>query len=405
MHGKEWTITVRRVRAVYLPGDTGGLVTAPTALAELGLPGIRPTGMPSTLPDSCSNALLTADGKPVAARIIGSPSALLGHGPIEVRACDPLALGAGTHRIAAIDPHTSGVVLNRMLLTSGADGAAVPAARFLPGPGSTPPAPRIQVHDDSRTEVTARVAGATTPFWLVLGESHNPGWTARIGNHDLGSPQLIDGYANGWLVHPTAGNPNFTVRMVWTPQATVTRATLVSTGAVIACFGLVIGSSLGRRRRRLAATRSTDDPPTIGTTGSGRGVLTSGAVIAAAGYGAFVGAAVRPWVGLVVGVLVLVACVRHRWRALLRFAPPVILVAIALVVSVGQLVHRYPAGGGWAGAFEVARMPAWIAVALLGADGVVGMVVRRAARRPSPSPQSADAVGRTDDSGVSQPPA
>ena len=58
------------------------------------------------------------------------------------------------------------------------------------------------------------MTGATQPFELVLGESVNKGWKAvaqpapgaPAGSHavDLGTSQLIDGFANGW--HVTAAD-------------------------------------------------------------------------------------------------------------------------------------------------------------------------------------------------------
>ena len=67
-----------------------------------------------------------------------------------------------------------------------------------------------------------RGAGGATkdqPFWLVLGQSDNSGWTASVDGHDIGRPQLVDGYANGWLINPAAGDVKISLR--WTPQRNV----------------------------------------------------------------------------------------------------------------------------------------------------------------------------------------
>ena len=39
------------------------------------------------------------------------------------------------------------------------------------------------------------------------------GWTASADGHDLGPPQLVDGYANGWLIDPTGGDDHGRVAM------------------------------------------------------------------------------------------------------------------------------------------------------------------------------------------------
>ena len=46
-------------------------------------------------------------------------------------------------------------------------------------------------HDGVRVALTA-------PAWLVLGESYNRGWRAACDGRDLGAPQVVDGFANGW---------------------------------------------------------------------------------------------------------------------------------------------------------------------------------------------------------------
>ena len=72
------------------------------------------------------------------------------------------------------------------------------------------------------------VTTATKPFWLVLGESQSPGWQAHVvGGRDLGGSQLVDGYANGWLVTPPASG-SFDVVFEWTPQRQVWAAIWLS---------------------------------------------------------------------------------------------------------------------------------------------------------------------------------
>ena len=67
-----------------------------------------------------------------------------------------------------------------------------------------PAGPTVKVDGQGRTSFDLSVTGATKgqPFWLVLGQSNNSGWTASVDGHDLGKPQLVDGYANGWLIDP-----------------------------------------------------------------------------------------------------------------------------------------------------------------------------------------------------------
>ena len=64
------------------------------------------------------------------------------------------------------------------------------------------------------------VSGATPgePFWLVLGQSFNSGWSASIDGEGIGDPELVDGFANGWQVVPDADS--FVVDLRFAPQTT-----------------------------------------------------------------------------------------------------------------------------------------------------------------------------------------
>ena len=72
----------------------------------------------------------------------------------------------------------------------------------------------------------------------MLGQSQSPGWQAHIqGGRNLGSSELVDGYANGWLVTPT--KKSFDVVLEWTPQRQVWAALWLSLLGVLLCLGLV----------------------------------------------------------------------------------------------------------------------------------------------------------------------
>src|SRR6185437_1218153 len=106
--------------------------------------------------------------------------------------------------------------LDQLALDSDPNGGAGPAA--TPTAAGTPqlpatqpgPAPTLTVTASHIDGHAADVAGATQPFELVLGESVDKGWQAVAspgagappGAHavNLGPPQLVDGFANGWPV-------------------------------------------------------------------------------------------------------------------------------------------------------------------------------------------------------------
>jgi hypothetical protein len=240
-----------------------------------------------------------------------------------------------------------------------------------------------------------RVTGADAPFWLVLGQSHNRGWVASVDGHDLGEGELVNGYANGWRIDPTDGRP-IDVTLTWTPQRTVWIALAISGVTMLLCTALALGL-LTRRRRALAAEAadapgSFDEPPAFRWPFVAAGTRPRGLVIAATAVGAAVVAAVliKPLPGLLVGLLVLAALLRPRWRVVLAIGAPVALGLAALYVLLEQTLNEYPPVFEWPTFFERVHVLGWLAVALLVADALVEVVRTRRRRPHDPPPAGGD---------------
>ena len=106
----------------------------------------------------------------------------------------------GRHVVKSTDGAATGLDIDQLLLASAPVAPANPAAPRA----SAPSVPSVHVTSSTPTSFQVRITGATKPFWLVLGESLNNGWEATVAGHgtSLGTPTLIDGFANGWLVDP-----------------------------------------------------------------------------------------------------------------------------------------------------------------------------------------------------------
>jgi hypothetical protein len=76
----------------------------------------------------------------------------------------------------------------------------------------------------------------------VLGQSYNRGWRAYCGDHSLGKPVAIDGFANGWRVDRDCPEASFRFE----PQRAVQWGYWISG---IACL-LLLAFLVIRRRRR-----------------------------------------------------------------------------------------------------------------------------------------------------------
>jgi hypothetical protein len=88
------------------------------------------------------------------------------------------------------------------------------------------------VANDSLTGVRVHLV---RPTWLVLGESYDTGWRATCNSRSLGSPRIIDGYANGWLAPAGCRSVSFS----FAPQSGV-NASYVISGVVGVLLALLL---------------------------------------------------------------------------------------------------------------------------------------------------------------------
>lgn len=552
LYGAHIRITVDDVR---LEDTTNYYSSTPIALplgiAEIGIPGVRVPPVPATLPGNCQPGLVTIDGQQVYVSVVGSTSAALNNGEMQVVPCGPDAAGiplsAGAHVVETALGHTAGWNIDQLVLDSapggGPEAGPVNGALVATQPG---PAPVVRATYHGQTTVDTTVKGASAPFELVLGESINRGWTAVAhpgpgalpGAHsvNLGAPQLLDSFANGWQVSQSdlaalgaigaGGTPSFTVTLTWAPQGEVWAALLISALAIAACVVLAaiplrlrrrVGvGSVGRARHApgrsaepptpaggadavgapetsaatgitLSApaaaapaapiatappaaptttapcpaepapvtapaepsdggdrdpqaapsgvaspapagtsttghTPGTDLPATVGAADTSpmfsRLVRADGwarphwwtALLAAAVTGGAAAAIVSPRVGLAAGLAAFVAMLVPQLRMVVGLVATGLLVAAAVQVTRGQLLHPVPESADWPAADANQAILVWTAVVLLGVDGVVESARRLAALRkdrrprgqeeeersaPSPGPGAAVGNGQT----------
>jgi len=299
--------------------------------------------------DSCRDDLVRIDGQPVAMKISPQPSDT-GGGYSLLGCTDSITLSRGRHEITTQTGSATGLDIDRLVLTSAPGGRA--AINLVAKVGAPPPtsAAKVKVLETGSASAEIRITTNGDPFWLVLGQSQSDGWHAVAAGRDLGPSQLVNGYANGWLVKPV-GPGAFIVSLKWTPQNLVWWGIGLSIAAIIACLGLVIFS-----RRRSTNTVLADAPTLTGAWFYAEGPPNLRiAVLGAVGMG--VGAALvsRPWIGAVVAIAVIAASRIATGRLLLTAGAPLVLV-VSKAASVPEL--------------------GWLAVLLLAGDLVAGWLRR-----------------------------
>jgi hypothetical protein len=348
--GRDFRLYVDYVdgRFVRTEADRPGVV-APVGLAEVGIAGTPVPAAPTRVPDECRDDLLTVNGTVVPARVVGAVAdARRG---LALEACrDALDLAAGSNTLRSGMGLDTGIDVDRVVLSSDADGDAVPPTVL----GTPLDESGASVHVVSANPVSRdlRVRTDGTPFWLVFGESANEGWEADVGGGRAGPRQVVNGFANGWLVTPARAG-TMDISLQWTPQRYVWFGFAVSALVVLACVVLAV-----RGRRRPRGPDDLADPPRLTSPFRALGTSPSAAALVALALGAGVVTALgsRPWVGVVVGLAcVLVARVADARIVFTAGAP----VALALA--------------------RISRFDdfAWLAVALVVADLATGWVRSR----------------------------
>ena len=454
--GSHFVVTFTGVRPEYAANYySSGPLALPLGIAEIGLPGVRAAATPATLPGNCVANLLSIDGQPIDVAIVGSASHALNGGEAQLVPCGPdakgITLGAGPHVVETAAGHNApcasapttctGWNIDQLALDSAAGGGpgsgAFPTSAGTPQLAATQPGPAATVtpttvHIDSHG---AHVTGATEPFELVLGQSVNKGWQAvaqpgpgaAAGAHavNLGTPHLVDGFANGWQVSAadlrTLGGSSFTVELTWTPQRVVWAALAVSGATLLLC--LVLGllplrarrwlrSRLPRRLRGPAGPEPPERPAVpfdaavLAFPGAPppkeqrqRGWLRfPRALLIGVVTGGVAWLVTPPLAALVVAGVVTLGLLVPWARAIASVGAIAAIVAGAGNVVQGQHVHHYLAGSNWAASFLNAGKLIWLGVVLLLADAVIsglGLRVGKPVRRRKLRAVAAEDIVRT----------
>lgn len=201
-----------------------------------------------TAPGGCRDDLVAVDDQPLAVRIVPEGTRL------RAEACAPLTLDAGSHRLTTPAGAETGLTIDRLVLSSTADDQPAPVAPR--GAPAEEAGARVAVQRQGDTEVSLTASSDGRPFWLVLGQSNSDGWSVTVTGGRAGARQLVDGYANGWLITPDEAG-DLAIRLRWEPQRLVWLGFAGTALTLVAC-ALILWRSRGR-----ADETSLLDPPAL----------------------------------------------------------------------------------------------------------------------------------------------
>ena len=343
-------------RRAAAEGDPAPEATLPVSIADIELDGVpAPAGGEAGVPDGCRYDLLAVDGADVGVRLTGSPSDA--RAGLAVEPCGgPLDLAAGSHRLRARPGIDTGIDIDRLVLSS--DAAGRPAEVEPRGADRRASGATVRVADAGATSFDLAVQSDGEPFWLVLGQSSNEGWSADLDGGSLGERQLVNGYANGWLVTPEVAG-TLSVELRWTPQRLVWVGLALSLAVALACIAVVVATTRRAETQPVDSFEGVSAVAVLGPAWSypvgSRPSLRATAGLAVLAF--LVASAFSvPWIGLVTGLaLALVAKVPAARAAVTVPVPLLVVASVAL---------------------EEPRLT-WLALALLSVDVVVWRIRAR----------------------------
>jgi hypothetical protein len=339
----------------------------PASIAELGIAGLHTAPLKPTIDTGCRDDLLTIDGTAVPVRVTGTAAAALNRDALTLQGCPgPLTLSAGTHDIRSAIGRDGGLDLDRLVLD---------AAATTPAP-ARPAAPSVQVLKQGTDTYTVRVSPSASPTWLVLGQSLNAGWHAVAEGRDLGKPQLIDGYANGWQIDPSVSPVD--VKLYWAPQRGVWAGLGVSLLGFVLCVFLALSPRTVDTevvvRSPYASAPAVSSPVLTPVSVRDRRLWVVLPALAALGVGWLLAG---PLPGVLAGAVLAARLGRPAWRRFLIAAPAACMGITVAYIIAKTVRYPIPAGLAWPTSFDAVHPFAFAAVTTAAALVVGDVIVSR----------------------------
>lgn len=210
-------VRTRRLRIALGRSPSATRGERPFAVSELGVEGLEGLTYKASLTASTGSVCglgptVTAGGRTSRTRVVGTIGDVLSGETLRVEPCDPGPdLPSGAVPVTVRNP--PGFAVTQLVLRPG----VAPALTAFSGSQASGPASGVSELEVRRWDASSRVLQVRTgePSVLVVPQSVNAGWTARLDGRELG-PVPADGWMQGWLL--PAGSRG-TVSLEYAPQA------------------------------------------------------------------------------------------------------------------------------------------------------------------------------------------
>lgn len=299
-------------------------------------PGSSP-GTEQQFDTGCRNDLVFVDGIGVPVRVSGDLAAAAEGQSLQLAGCDgePVRIPGGEHRMTTAPADQTGLDIDQLVWCSGVEGAPCPPGLLAPAADQVAvTGPTIEVVASGGSEISVEVddAEAGTPFWLVLAQGHDTGWEIIDESIVAERSELVNGYANGFLV--TAPAERFELTLRYRPQNPYEIGVLLSTVAVVFTALLAAGGAGPSR----PAPIPLQEPLRRIRAFSWEGALPTrrDARMVGIAAGAITAMVVDPIAGIALGLVAGFATRREGWRPLFTVVP-----AAVLLLGGAQLAARH----------------------------------------------------------------
>ncbi len=428
LSGREIRLTIQSIRPATTPDYyTLEPVVLPVGIIEFDIPGVNIPNLPAQMPNVCRPDLLTLDGSPVWVKITGTTQDALSGRNLGVVGCGPNANGVtiskGSHLLETSIGKDFGFDINELVLDSAAGGASEPLTSdgYVQRAPSPEPSSHIRILSENATNVKVSIQTTGGPVWLVLGESQDSGWQAygtidgkKYSDLNGAKSNLIDGYANGWLINPPPGVHTIDVTLTFTPQHVIDVSLITSAGAIGLCsifaFIPLRRRAKSRRKRKhgksrfkwkngtMVATRTVEETfsqsvPKLQLPLFGHNFRTSLLVAIPVSLltGSVAGFFYLPKLGVIVAIATFLVMEVKWLRWITNIGSVAFIIAAGASITYTQATHPHTFGAGWPNTFNPQANWIWIGVLLLFADSMAAATRRKKLRSQPDSPRIPEA--------------